>query len=180
MSENGTRRRVRTSAKQFELILDFMERHPNLATSQLDSTYTVRDRKREWLEFANFLNSERLGLRKDPDKWRKALSRLEEKMAKATPADVPAVAAGTRRRASRTSVRQFEVLLDYIEKNPCMVSSRIPTSSTERERHWQVLTERLNSDLMSVPKEKDKWKKVSVPLLRIFLLKLGFGPSEEP
>ncbi|KAM7309018.1 uncharacterized protein ISCGN_012649 [Ixodes scapularis] len=80
-------------------------------------------------------------------------------MAKATPADVPAVAAGTRRRASRTSVRQFEVLLDYIEKNPCMVSSRIPTSSTERERHWQVLTERLNSDLMSVPKEKDKWKK---------------------
>ncbi|KAG0412422.1 hypothetical protein HPB47_010433 [Ixodes persulcatus] len=80
-------------------------------------------------------------------------------MAKATPADVPAVAAGTRRRASRTSVRQFEVLLDYIEKNPCMVSSRIPTSSAERERHWQVLTERLNSDLMSVPKEKDKWKK---------------------
>lgn len=67
----GCRRRVRTSAKQFELILDFMERHPNLATSQLDSSYTLRDRKREWAEFAHFLNSRDLGVHKDADKWRK-------------------------------------------------------------------------------------------------------------
>lgn len=67
----NSRRRVRTSAKQFELILDFMEQHPKLATSQLDSHYTVRDRKREWTQFAKFLNAHDLGVRKDADKWRK-------------------------------------------------------------------------------------------------------------
>lgn len=74
MSGGSSRRRVRTSARQFELILDFMERHPNLATSQLDSGYTVRDRKREWAQFAHFLNSHDhlpAGVHKDADKWRK-------------------------------------------------------------------------------------------------------------
>lgn len=74
MSGGGGRRRVRTSARQFELILDFMERHPNLATSQLHSGYTVRDRKREWAQFARFLNSHDhlpAGVHKDADRWRK-------------------------------------------------------------------------------------------------------------
>ncbi|XP_077487270.1 uncharacterized protein LOC144098463 isoform X2 [Amblyomma americanum] len=71
MSKGGSRQRIRTSAKQFELILDFMEVHPNLATSQVHSSYTAKDRKREWAEFAHFLNSHRLGIHKDSDKWRK-------------------------------------------------------------------------------------------------------------
>lgn len=66
-----SRRRARTSAKHFELMLDFMEQHPNLAMSQLDSSYTVKDRKREWGEFAQYLNSRPLGMQKDTDKWRK-------------------------------------------------------------------------------------------------------------
>ncbi|XP_064473528.1 uncharacterized protein LOC135388115 isoform X2 [Ornithodoros turicata] len=63
------------------------------------------------------------------------------------------------RRASRTSARQFQILLDYIEAHPCMVSSRVPSSYGERERHWQVVTGMLNADPVSVPKGKDKWKK---------------------
>lgn len=69
--ESCSRRCARTSAKQFELILDFMERHPKLAMSQLDSSYTIRDRKREWAQLAHYLNSRRLGIQKDVDKWRK-------------------------------------------------------------------------------------------------------------
>ncbi|XP_064473527.1 uncharacterized protein LOC135388115 isoform X1 [Ornithodoros turicata] len=65
------RRRVRTSARQFELVLDFMETHPNLASSRLGSTFTIKDRRREWNEFADFLNSHQLGAYKDSDKWRK-------------------------------------------------------------------------------------------------------------
>lgn len=62
-------------------------------------------------------------------------------------------------RACRTTARQFELLLNYIERHPCMVNPRFPSSVSERERHWQRLVERLNGAEFSTPKGKDRWKK---------------------
>ncbi|XP_075552866.1 uncharacterized protein LOC142585765 isoform X1 [Dermacentor variabilis] len=70
-----------------------------------------------------------------------------------------AAATNNKRRASRTSARQFELMLDYVERHPFMVSTRFPASLSARERHWQRLAERLNSEELNPPKGMDRWKK---------------------
>ncbi|XP_049528355.1 uncharacterized protein LOC125939707 [Dermacentor silvarum] len=72
---------------------------------------------------------------------------------------VEAAVANNKRRACRTSARQFELMLDYLERHPYMVSTRFPASLSVRERHWQRLAERLNSEELNPPKGMDRWKK---------------------
>ncbi|XP_023244416.1 uncharacterized protein LOC111642317 isoform X2 [Centruroides sculpturatus] len=64
--------RKRTTARQFQLMVDFMELHPKLIFGKLDTNFTVKDRQRLWDELTTLLNSDELGSARDAEKWRKS------------------------------------------------------------------------------------------------------------
>ncbi|XP_067129513.1 uncharacterized protein [Centruroides vittatus] len=64
--------RKRTTARQFQLMVDFMELHPKLIFGKLDSNFTVKDRQRLWDELTTLLNSDEFGSARDAEKWRKS------------------------------------------------------------------------------------------------------------
>lgn len=71
------RRGRRTTTRQFEMMIDFMELHPKLVSGRLDPNFTVKDRQRLWDELSNLLNADENGSLKDAEKWRKTWNDLK-------------------------------------------------------------------------------------------------------
>lgn len=67
------KRVARTSMKQFEMLLNFMENHQQLVSGKLEVNFTIRDRQRLWEELSEKLNAAGNGSRKDAEKWRKVM-----------------------------------------------------------------------------------------------------------
>lgn len=59
--------------------------------------------------------------------------------------------------------RHWEIVLKYFEDNPNVATGRFtgPTGKIANRKHWETLSERLNS-LGYGTKSSDKWQKVSI------------------
>ncbi|XP_067124217.1 repetitive organellar protein-like [Centruroides vittatus] len=70
MSKKGQRSQ-RTTSRQSEMLVNFMEDNPKLMSEKLDASFTVKDRQKLWQEIADRLNSDGVGSQKHPERWRK-------------------------------------------------------------------------------------------------------------
>lgn len=65
------KRSKKTTIRQFEIMLDFFENHPEMISGKLTGSFTARRREELWVELSNLLNSLNFGPQKTPKKWKK-------------------------------------------------------------------------------------------------------------
>ena len=63
-------KKPKTSPEQYEILVQYIENHPNLKSNKLTNNFTAKDRSRLWEDLAECLNSVR-GPHKDVQKWQK-------------------------------------------------------------------------------------------------------------
>lgn len=66
--ENRVRQR-KTTKTQYEILITYMEQHPQLFDNKLTPNFTVHDRNEHWKALSSMLNRE--GPEKTTDKWKK-------------------------------------------------------------------------------------------------------------
>ena len=68
---NKSKRSKKTTQRQYELMINFIENHPKMINGKLTPSFTAQHRDNLWKELSNLLNSDGIGPEKPPEKWRK-------------------------------------------------------------------------------------------------------------
>lgn len=68
-----------------------------------------------------------------------------------------------KKRAKKATVRQIEIMAEYINNHKEMITGKLSNTFTarDREHHWKELSQLLNSDGSGPEKRPEKWRKVS-------------------
>ncbi|XP_063361555.1 uncharacterized protein LOC134650529 [Cydia amplana] len=67
---------MRTSTSQFQLLVDYMQKHGDLSKPN-DGPHGKQLNTRQWAELTQLLNADATGVTKNTDKWRKVWSDLK-------------------------------------------------------------------------------------------------------
>lgn len=69
---NPTKKRAKkATARQIEIMTDYIDNHKEMINGKLTMTFTAQDRDARWKELSELLNSDGSGPEKSPRKWRK-------------------------------------------------------------------------------------------------------------
>ena len=65
------KRSKKTTLRQYEIMLDFLENHPEMISGKTTDSFTPQRREKLWSDLSVCLNSVSYGPQKTPAKWRK-------------------------------------------------------------------------------------------------------------
>ena len=68
----------RISTQQKEILVEFLEKHPELKSGKFSSTFTAKISKSLWIELSNLLNAVPCGAIKTHDMWKKVCNTKSE------------------------------------------------------------------------------------------------------